>query len=142
MQGSDTHNMIRVLIVGDHPLVREGIAALIDYMPDIRVVGEARNGQEAVDLFDLVRPDVTLMDLDMPHGDGIEAITAIREQHPHACILLMSISVDEKAIERALKAGAQGYYSKEAAGKELLRLIRTTYTQRASISKHPLGPCS
>lgn len=115
---------IKVLAVDDHPLLREGIAAVINGEEDIELVAEAINGQEAIRLFRQHHPDVTLMDLQMPDMNGIEAITAIRNEFPNArFVVLTTYQGDVKAV-RALKAGASGYLLKNMLRKDLLDTIR------------------
>ena len=114
---------IRVLIVDDHTIVRKGIRALLTEIADIEVVGEAADGQEAIDQADRLRPDVILMDLAMPHMDGIEATRQIKAQQPESRMLVMtSFATDEKVLP-AIKAGALGYLLKESAPEELVQAI-------------------
>jgi DNA-binding NarL/FixJ family response regulator len=129
------HMPISVLIVDDHPLLREGIAAVIEGQPDMQVVAEAGTGQEAIDLFCKHRPDVTLMDLVMPAMDGVEAIVAIRAQHPQArIVILTTYGGDAKAL-RALKAGASGYLLKSLIRTDLLDAIRSVHAGRRSVPR-------
>src|SRR5215475_13878703 len=97
--------LIRILTVDDHPLMREGIAALVNTEPDMKLVAEAKNGQEAIEKFRLHRPDVTLMDLQMPGLNGIEAINAIRSEFPNARIIVLTTYTGDVQVERALQAG-------------------------------------
>ena len=121
---------IRILIADDHPMLREGVAAVIELQPDMILVGEAENGAQAIDSFRRLRPDVTLMDLQMPGLDGVEAITMIRAEFPSArIVVLTTYSGDAKAL-RALKAGAVGYLLKSSLRKELLDTIRNVYAGR------------
>jgi two-component system, NarL family, response regulator len=115
---------IRVLIVDDHPLLREGIAALIRAEPDMEVAAEAGTGREALAQFKLKHPDVTLMDLQMPDMPGIEAIIAIRGEFPDARIIVLTTYSGDVHVTRALKAGARGYLLKTNVNKELLATIR------------------
>ncbi len=117
-------NTIRVLIADDHPVVRTGLALMLKYEPDMEAVGEAGNGSEAVALFRLHRPDVTLMDLRMPQMDGAEAITAIRAEFPAARIILLTTYDGDEDIYRGLRAGARAYLLKDAPCEELLETIR------------------
>lgn len=116
---------IRLLVVDDHPLLREGIAAVLEAHADIELVGEAADGEQAVALFAELRPDVTLMDLQMPGLNGTEAIRVIREQFTDACIaVLTTYSGDARALQ-AVQAGARGYLLKSMLRKELVSAIRS-----------------
>lgn len=116
--------MIRVLVVDDHPVVRDGLAAVLDVQPDIEVVGQARDGDEAVVEFRRLRPDVTLMDLAMPRCDGVQAIVALRAEAPEARIVVLTTYDGDESIHRALAAGAQGYLLKDCSTAELLAAVR------------------
>ena len=118
---------IRVLIVDDHPLLREGIAALIDAEPDMEVAAQAATGREALAQFKLKRPDVTLMDLQMPDMGGIEAIIAIRGEFPNARIIVLTTYTGDVQVLRALKAGARAYLLKGRVNTELLEVIRAVH---------------
>jgi DNA-binding NarL/FixJ family response regulator len=115
---------IRVLCVDDHPLMREGIAAVVRNEPDMSLVAEAINGHEAIERFQEVRPDVTLMDLRLPDMSGIEALRAIRRQFRDARIIMLTSFEGDTDIRRALEAGAQGYLLKNMPRPELLETIR------------------
>jgi len=116
--------VIKVLAVDDHPLLREGIAAVIQGEPDMQLVAEATNGQEAIESFRRYRPDVTLMDIQMPGMNGIEAITAIRSEFPSARFIVLTTYQEDVQALRALKAGASGYLLKNMLRKDLLDTIR------------------
>jgi DNA-binding NarL/FixJ family response regulator len=124
---------IRVLTVDDHPLLREGIAAVLEGQPDMVVVGEATNGVEAIEQFRALRPDVTLMDLQMPEMDGIAAIGAIRREFPHARIIVLTTYDGDFLAVRAIKAGAAGYLLKSMLRKELLDTIRAVHAGKRRI---------
>src|SRR5262249_22977452 len=116
--------LIRILTVDDHPLLREGIAALVNAEPDMKLVAEASNGQQAIEEFRLHRPDVTLMDIQMPGLNGIEAINAIRSEFPDARIIVLTTYTGDVQVERALQAGARGYILKGHVHGELMETIR------------------
>jgi two-component system NarL family response regulator len=115
---------IRVLIADDHVTVLEGLAAIIGRQPDMKVVAEAANGREAVDLWEKHRPDVTLLDLRMPSLDGVGAIDEIRRQSASARVIVLTTFDSDNEIHRAIKAGAKGYLLKDARREELLDCIR------------------
>lgn len=115
---------IRVLVIDDHPLLREGIAAVIANQTDIELVGEAGDGAEALECFRRLRPDVTLMDLQMPRVNGIEAIQAIRSESPDARIAILTTYRGDVRALHAIQAGAQGYLLKSTLRRELLDAIR------------------
>ena len=125
---------IRVLTVDDHPLVREGIAGLIGVQPDMTVVGEAENGRDAIQQFRTHRPDVTLMDLQMPEMNGLDALIAIRTEFPEARVIMLTTYEGDVHILRALKAGAQGYLLKNTLHSDLLRTIRAVHAGKKSLS--------
>ena len=126
--------MIRVLAVDDHPLLREGIAALISTEEDMELIGEASNGREALDLFRKCNPDVTLMDLQMPEMNGIDAIGAIRSEFPDARIIVLTTQPGDVQVFRALKAGARAYLSKVMLRRELLDTIRAVHAGQKRLS--------
>jgi DNA-binding NarL/FixJ family response regulator len=123
-----------VLAVDDHPLLREGIAALIGSEEDMEWVGEASNGREALDLFRKYQPDITLMDLRMPEMNGIDAIGAIRGEFPDARIIVLTTNPGDVQVSRALKAGARGYLLKGMLRKELSETIRAVHAGRKRLS--------
>ena len=124
---------IRILVVDDHPMLREGIAAAIARQSDMILVGEAMNGREAIETFRATRPDVTLMDLQMPDLDGVEAITAIRAEYPAARIIVLTTYKGDVQALRALKAGARGFLLKSAVRKEMVEAIRSVHAGRTVI---------
>jgi DNA-binding NarL/FixJ family response regulator len=126
--------VITILAVDDHSLLRGGIAALLVSEADMRLVGEAANGTEALEQFRALRPDVALMDLQMPSGSGIDAIIAIRREFPDARIIVLTTYPGDALAQRALKAGAQAYLLKSLVRKELLDTIRSVYSGRKHIS--------
>jgi NarL family two-component system response regulator LiaR len=131
-----TPHPIRVLVADDHAIIRRGIAAVLEIVPDIELVGEARNGWEAVAQAERLRPDVILMDLVMPEMDGIEAIRRIKEHQPEACILVLTTFAGEDRIFPAIQAGALGYHLKDSRPEELVQAIRQVH--RGESSLHPL----
>ena len=127
-------SLIRVLAVDDHPVFRQGIAGLIDGQLDMRLVGEASNGREAIQQFRALRPDVTLMDLQMPEMNGIDAISAIRGEFPEARIIVLTTYAGDVQALRAMKAGARGYLLKNLLYKELLDTIRAVHAGKKTLS--------
>jgi DNA-binding NarL/FixJ family response regulator len=124
---------IRIMTVDDHPLLRQGIAAIIKTQPDMQVVAEASDGEEAIAQFRAHRPDVTLMDLQMPNVNGTEAITRIRSEFHDAKILVLSTYSGDVQVLHAIKAGARGYLLKGNVRTELLEAIRTVHAGRKRI---------
>ena len=125
---------IRILSVDDHPLIRQGIAALVALQADMKVVAEAENGREAIQQFRLHRPDITLMDLQMPQMSGFDAVTAIRGEFPEARIIVLTTYAGDAQALRALKAGARAYLLKDTLHKELLGTIRAVHAGKKSLS--------
>jgi len=134
MSVSDGSQPIRILIADDHALIREGIAVLVATQPDMNLVAEASNGSEAIQQFRTHRPDITLMDLQMPEMSGFDAIIAIRSEFPEAKILVLTTYKGDVQILRALKAGAQGYLLKSMFHKELVETIRAVHAGRKALS--------
>lgn len=124
---------IRILTVDDHQLLREGIGAVLDDQTDMTLVGQACNGQEAIESFRRLRPDVTLMDLRMPDMSGIEAISAIRTEFPNARIIVLTTYAGDAQAAAALKAGAAGYLLKSLVRKELIETIRAVHAGKRRI---------
>jgi DNA-binding NarL/FixJ family response regulator len=126
-------SMIRILSVDDHPLLRKGIAALLNTEPDMKLVAEASNGEEAIEMFRLHRPDVTLMDLQMPGLNGIEAIHRILSEFPDGRIVVLTTYHGDAQVLSALRAGARGYILKGHVHRELLETIHTVMEGRKRI---------
>jgi DNA-binding NarL/FixJ family response regulator len=126
-------NPIRILCVDDHPVLREGIAAILASEADMALVAEAGNGREAIEQFRTHRPDVTLMDLQMPVMSGGEAILAIRKEFPDARIIVLTTYSGDVQADRAFRAGAYGYLLKNMLRKELVETIRTVHSGRRRI---------
>jgi len=126
-------NKIRVLVVDDQAVVREGVVAILSYYSDIEVVGQAAEGSQAVDLAKETQPDVILLDLVMPGQDGLTAIPLIKEVSPKTCILVVTSFADNDHVYQAIKAGALGYILKDATREQLLQAIRDVAQGRASL---------
>ena len=124
---------IRILTVDDHALLREGIAALVNGESDMKLVAEASNGQEAIEKFRLHQPDITLMDLQMPALNGIEAIISIRAEFPNARLIVLTTYTGDVQMFRALKAGARAYILKGQVHRELLGTIRAVHAGQKRI---------
>ena len=125
---------IRILVVDDHPLVREGIARLVGLQPDMTVVAQAANGREAIQQFGTHVPDVTLMDLQMPEMNGLDALMAIRAERSDARVIMLTTYEGDVHILRALKAGAQGYLLKNTLHSELLHTIRAVHAGKRRLA--------
>jgi two-component system, NarL family, response regulator len=125
--GSTMSETIGVLLVDDHPIVREGLAAIIELRQDIAVVGEAGNGADAMALYRQKRPDVTLMDLQLPDKDGAEVIAALKKEFPASRFIVLTTYDEDEAIYRAVRAGARGFLLKDTPHGQILDAIRTVY---------------
>ncbi len=131
---SDDPTKIRILVVDDHPLLRQGIAGLVADQSDMSLVAEASDGREAIQQFRAHRPDVALMDIQMPDMNGLDAIIAIRNEFPEARIIVLTTYTGDVQVLRALKAGARGYLLKNSLHKELLETIRAVHAGKKSLS--------
>ncbi len=118
---------IRVLLVDDHAILREGVHALLAREPDIRVVGEAGDGQEALDLVDELEPDVVIMDIVMPRMSGLEATRLLKERHPEVRTLILSMYDDQEYVVQIIQAGARGYVLKRVVTEDLVHAIRAVH---------------
>jgi DNA-binding NarL/FixJ family response regulator len=127
-------NPIRILAVDDHPIVRQGIAGLVAVQSDMTLAAEASNGRDAIQQFRTHRPDVTLMDLQMPEMNGVDAIIAIRNEFPEARIIVLTTYTGDVQILHALKAGARAYLLKNLLHMELLETIRAVYAGKKTLS--------
>ena len=131
---SEETKQIRIMTVDDHPVLRQGIAALIADRPDLTLVAEATNGREAIQQFRANRPDVTLMDLQMPEMNGLDAMIAIRGEFADARIIVLTTYAGDVQARRALQAGARAYLLKNSLHKELLDTIRAVHAGRKNLS--------
>lgn len=132
--GEPCNKCIRVLVVDDHAILREGICSLLERYDDIAVVGEAANGSEALSRVDALRPDIVLMDLAMPEMDGLEATRRLRKSHPEVKVLILTQHDNQEYIAPALQAGAVGYVLKRSGGREVIAAIRQVYEQGAFLA--------
>lgn len=130
---SNLPNLIRILTVDDHSLLRKGIAALVNAEPDMKLIAEASGGREAIEKFRSHRPDVTLMDLQMPDMNGAEAIVQIRDEFPEARIVVLTTYSGDAKVLKALKAGARAYILKGHVHRELLETIRAIHAGQKRI---------
>jgi DNA-binding NarL/FixJ family response regulator len=131
---NDQESPIRILVVDDHPVVRAGIETLAVGHPDMSVVAHAANGREAIQQFRTHHPDVTLMDIQMPEMNGLDALIAIRNESPDARIIMLTTYAGDAQVMRAIKAGAQGYLLKSALHRELLDTIRAVHAGKKALS--------
>ena len=127
-------NSIRILVVDDHPLLRQGIATILADQPDMRLIAEASNGNEALQQFRAHRPDITLMDLQMPAMNGLDAMIAICGEFPEARIIVLTTYTGDVQVMRAMKAGARGYLLKNLLHKDLLDAIRAVHAGKKALS--------
>ena len=124
---------IRVLVADDQRVVREGLEMLLRLLPEIEVVGTASDGEEAVALAGRLRPDVVLMDLGMPHCDGVEATRRLRELQPGTHVIVLTTYADDRSVVGALRAGARGFLTKDAGADEIARALRAVMRGEAAI---------
>ena len=125
---------IRILVVDDHPVVRAGIETLMAGQADMSLVGQATNGREAIQQFRAHHPDITLMDIQMPEMNGLDALIAIRNESPEARIIMLTTYAGDAQVLRAIKAGARGYLLKSALHRELLETIRGVHAGKKALS--------
>jgi len=125
--------LIQIMVVDDHHIVRQGLAALIATLPDMKVIAQAADGVQAIELFRTHRPDVTLMDLRLPNKNGVDAISEIRREFPGARIIVLTTFDGDEDIYRALQAGAKGYLLKGMNADELMEAIRTVHAGKSRI---------
>jgi DNA-binding NarL/FixJ family response regulator len=126
---------IRILIAEDHAVVRDGLASVLEFERDMKVVGQAKNGKEAIVRFREFKPDVVLMDLAMPEVDGVQAIAAIRDEFPEARILVLTTYDGDENVFRALESGAKGYLLKDCSTADLLTAIRKVHSGGTHVSE-------
>lgn len=126
---------IRVMLVDDHTMFRKGVASLLAACPDIEVVGEADNGKQALARLPELRPDLILMDIQMPEMDGLEATRRIKAEHPDVKIVMLTVAEEDRSLFEAIKAGAQGYLLKKIEPDEFLALVRGVSQGEAPISR-------
>jgi DNA-binding NarL/FixJ family response regulator len=127
-------SLIRILVVDDHPVVRQGVAGLVGGQPDMSIVGQASNGREAIQQFRTHHPDLVLMDMQMPEMNGLDALMAIRDEAPDARIIVLTTYAGDAQVLRAIKAGARGYLLKSALHRELLETIRAVHAGKKTMS--------
>jgi DNA-binding NarL/FixJ family response regulator len=125
---------IHVVLADDHQLLREGIRSILSKEPDVEVVGEAENGRQAMELVEKTKPNVVIMDISMPNLNGIEATRKIKEAHPEAKIIALSMHQDKRFIASMLEAGASGFLLKDCATEELIKSIHTVMQNKTYLS--------
>lgn len=131
---SEADRKIRVILADDHPVVRDGLAAIVNQQPDMQVVAEAGDGEQAMALFEQHRPDVMVLDLRMPKYDGVAVVQRVLESHPKACLLIVTTYDGDEDIFRSLSQGAKGYVLKDAPRQEILSAIRAVSEGRSYTS--------
>jgi DNA-binding NarL/FixJ family response regulator len=131
-----SNKSISILIADDHTMVRSGLAATIGQDPGFRIVGAAANGLEAVELFQSLRPDVVLMDINMPHLSGVQATDQIRNIDPAARIIILTSYDDEEDICQGLRAGARGYLLKDSSADEIIECLLAVHSGRTKLAEH------
>lgn len=131
---SDVASPMRILVVDDHPVFREGVSALVNGESDMSIVAQASNGREAIQQFRTHQPDITLMDLQLPEMNGLDALSAIRGEFPEARIIVLTTYAGDMQVLRAIKAGARGYLLKDTLHKELVDTIRAVHAGKKYIS--------
>src|SRR5690606_9716408 len=127
---------IKVLLVDDHAVLRDGLSSLISLEPDMEVVGEARDGEEAINLVESTRPDVVLMDINMPGMSGVEAIRRIHAKHPQVAVLVLTMYDRDEYLYESIRAGATGYLLKDAPSGDVIAAVRSAY--RGESTLHPV----
>lgn len=131
---SEADRKIRVILADDHPVVRDGLAAIVNQQPDMQVIAEAGDGEQAMALFEQHRPDVMVLDLRMPKYDGVAVVQRVLEAHPKACLLIVTTYDGDEDIFRSLSQGAKGYVLKDAPRQEILSAIRAVSEGRSYTS--------
>jgi len=131
---TESTGSIGILLADDHAIVRSGVAQILNAEPGMRVVAQAADGKEAVDLFTLHRPDVALIDLRMPKLEGVQVVEQIREQFPDAVIVILTTYDTDNDIERALRAGAKAYLVKDVSAQDLVACVRAVHAGRTWVS--------
>jgi DNA-binding NarL/FixJ family response regulator len=139
MKNMDNHAKIRILTVDDHPLLREGIVAVINEEPDMEVVAQAATGKEAVEQFNVCKPDITLLDLRLPDISGIDVLAAIQNESPGARVIILTTFEGDIEVRRALEGGAHSYVLKSMPPQDLLKIIRQVHVGRKYVPAEIAG---